>query len=150
MKIEKITVTRGKKVNLGNYETENYEISMEVELEDQDDAHDIINGLKNILDQKLLNWENTLKLVSESANNEIKTEIKTAKSLIDEAEIEEINKKQILPEISSVDSKSEKQYICPKCNEPMHKKENKEYYLCSKHWGYPDMIEKGEVREKQF
>ncbi|KKM06829.1 hypothetical protein LCGC14_1740140, partial [marine sediment metagenome] len=31
---------------------------------------------------------------------------------------------------------------CPECKEKMQKKEGKEYYMCKKHWGYPDMIEK--------
>jgi hypothetical protein len=32
----------------------------------------------------------------------------------------------------------------------MLQKEGKEYYMCGKHWGYPDMILKGEVRDKKF
>ena len=147
MKIEKVSVSRGKKVNLGNYETENYEISMQVELEAEDDVHDIINGLKNIIDQKLENWEITLKQSAGLIKNvDLTTDIKTADTLIKESESANIE----IPSESQNSDPVEKKYICPKCKEPMHKKENKDYYLCSKHWGYPDMIEKGEVREKQF
>jgi tRNA(Ile2) C34 agmatinyltransferase TiaS len=46
--------------------------------------------------------------------------------------------------------KEEKDFICPECKEKMQKKEGKEYYKCKKHWGYPAMIEKGEVREKNY
>lgn len=149
MKIEKIKVTRGKKVNLGNYESENYELSMEVRLEDQDEAHDVINGLKNVMDQKLINWENTLKQ-SSTEPMALKTEIKTADTLIQENDLSKIIPVDKTPQKEDTKEIQEQQFICPKCKEPMVKKENKEYYLCSKHWGYPDMIEKGEVRDKQF
>ena len=149
LKIEKIKVTRGKKVNLGNYESESYELSMEVALEDQDEAHDVINGLKNIIDQKLINWENTIKQAAKSTT--LTTEIKTADALIQKNDKPEKNSVDKVPqEQPSQDGQAKEQFICPKCKEPMVKKENKEYFLCSKHWGYPDMIEKGEVRDKQF
>ena len=45
---------------------------------------------------------------------------------------------------------SEKQLICPECDEPMYKQKDKDYYLCEFHYGYPDMIERGEVRKRRF
>ena len=151
MNIDKITVTRGKKVNLGNYETENYEISMSVELESQDEPHDVINGIKTILDKKLSVWENSLKNPSIKKPSEQITEIKTADQLIEYTD--EVVNEYKDQEIHSQDlefSSDTKSFVCPKCKEPMVQKEGKSYYLCSKHWGYPDMILKGEVREKQF
>lgn len=39
--------------------------------------------------------------------------------------------------------------ICPKCKESMIPNPGKDYLLCSKHWGYPDMIEKGMVKARK-
>ncbi|OLS20706.1 MAG: hypothetical protein HeimC3_39720 [Candidatus Heimdallarchaeota archaeon LC_3] len=52
------------------------------------------------------------------------------------------------PKIVEETVAQQKEFICPECKEKMQKKEGKEYYMCKKHWGYPDMIEKGEVRER--
>ena len=54
----------------------------------------------------------------------------------------------IPPKIVDESTNEEKDFICPECKENMQKKEGKEYFLCKKHWGYPTMIEKGEVRER--
>ena len=40
--------------------------------------------------------------------------------------------------------------VCPECNEPMHQKQGKEYYLCTKHWGYPNQVVRGIVKERKF
>jgi hypothetical protein len=40
--------------------------------------------------------------------------------------------------------------ICPTCNEVMKAVSGKNYFLCSKHYGYPDQIRKGEVKERKF
>lgn len=154
MKIEKISITRGKKVNLGNYETELFEITMEVQLDtSKDEPHDVINGIKKILDQKLIAWEQSIKNTKQnthSTENEL-TSITTADKLINEPEIEPKNtSNETIKPLDSNKEPASSQFICPKCKEPMKKKEGKDYYLCSSHWGYPDMIKKGEVREKNF
>ena len=39
---------------------------------------------------------------------------------------------------------------CPVCGEQMFQKEGKDYYLDSKHWDYPNMIQKGQIKDKRF
>ncbi|MHA1984554.1 MAG: hypothetical protein ACW967_09385 [Candidatus Hodarchaeales archaeon] len=40
--------------------------------------------------------------------------------------------------------------LCPTCNEVMKAVSGKNYFLCSKHYGYPEQIKKGEVKERKF
>ena len=68
-------------------------------------------------------------------------------------------KKNGVPVITDVQNKSQDQVtiietngllVCPQCGEDMFQKEGKDYYVDSKHWGYPDMIRKGQVKDKRF
>ena len=152
MKISKVLVQRGKRIKLENEDIENFEIQMDAEVEEKDDPQDIIQGLKAILDRHLLAWEQKVRgndFFTEKTNE---VTIKTAEELVDNIDENE-QKKPISIEIATEKKQSEleqSQLICPKCNEIMVKKEGKDYYLCSKHWGYPDMIKSGQVREKRF
>jgi ssDNA-binding Zn-finger/Zn-ribbon topoisomerase 1 len=131
MQLKKITVNVVKKINLGNFETKDYHLSAEVRVEEGETlktvAGTVRQGIESILDE----WEAQLKGTDIS-------ELKPADNLV----------KQSMPiqkEVDMVETIS-----CPECNELMKKKEGKEYYMCDKHWGYPDMIKKGEVRQKKF
>ncbi|MHA2365573.1 MAG: hypothetical protein ACXAC7_16570 [Candidatus Hodarchaeales archaeon] len=150
MKIEKVTVRRGRKINLGNYESSNLEIGMDIILGDGDDPQETINGIHRLLNQHLEVWENQQKETIEQRDNQsqpVEPAIQTADSFLENQE--NIKSQEIPPTKITNISKTEK-YICPKCNEVMVQKEGKEYLMCNKHWAYPDMILKGEVRDKTF
>jgi hypothetical protein len=121
--LKKVTVGINRKVNLGNYETKDYYLSAEVDVEEGENLKTVSEELKSSIEALVDAWEAELK-------GEEST-LKPATELVKKEELEE-------------------GFICPKDNEEMKKAEGKEYYLCSKHWGYPDMIRKGEVRERKF
>jgi len=148
MKISKVTVQRGKTITLDGDDSENFEIQMEAVIEDKDDPQDIIQGLKSILDRHLLAWEQKIRgddYVSEEPNV---VTIKTADEMIEPETVEEIKPKAT--QVFEPEEQKIEQLICPICNEVMVKKDGKDYYLCSKHWGYPDMIRAGNVKVKRF
>lgn len=152
MKITKVTVQRGKKIFLGsNQNMESYDIQMEAQVEEKDDPQELVHALRSILDKHLASWEYTLKEGKNIDNTASKVKITTANDLIsnDIPIIEEQEKIQDSAKLENQDLDNGP-LICPKCNEVMQKKEGKDYYLCSKHWGYPDMIKGGQVREKRF
>lgn len=142
MKIDRINVKRGKKLNLGNYESTSLELGMEVLLE-EDDPHDTINGLYRILNQHLDAWERTEKGTNALDQQPV---VETADTIRQPVEIIQ---KPTSSSIAKENNKS-KDLICPKCHEIMVQKDGKDYYVCKNHWGYPDMIENGEVRDKRF
>ena len=152
MKITKVMVIRGRKLHLENYDTENFEIQIESAIEDKDDPQEVIQGLKNILDRHLDSWEQQKREHLISVDKIQQVSIKTAEELVSEdVNIGENNPAQIeVVEEAKNGEQDQTPLICPKCNEIMVKKEGKDYYLCSKHWGYPDMIKKGQVREKRY
>ena len=143
MKVEKINVRRGRKLNLGNYESTNLEIGMEVILGEGDDPRETLNGVYRVLNQHLEAWERDQTEIFDSPNSP-QPSVQTADSLLPKTSDEN---KTVKPTLSTTDDSS---LICPKCNEIMTKKEGKDYYVCSNHWGYPDMIKKGQVRDKRF
>ena len=152
MKITKVMVVRGRKLHLENYDTENFEIQIESAIEDNDDPQEVIQGLKNILERHLDSWEQQKREHLSSMEKTQQVSIKTAEELVSEdANIREnIPAQTEVREETKNDEQDQTPLICPKCNEIMVKKEGKDYYLCSKHWGYPDMIKKGQVREKRY
>lgn len=152
MKISKVTVLRGKKINLETDDAENFEIQMEALLDEQDDPQDIVQGLKSILDRHLLAWEQKIRGKLNLKDDQSPVTFTTAEELVT-GSIQLENEKKDAIEQKLDNKKPEEEVlnlICPKCNEKMVKKEGKDYYLCSKHWGYPDMIKAGQVREKRF
>ncbi|OLS24221.1 MAG: hypothetical protein HeimC3_21200 [Candidatus Heimdallarchaeota archaeon LC_3] len=126
MQIKKITVGISRKINLGNYETKDFQLIVEVELEEGENLLDVSNKLRQSLEHQLEVWEMETKGITPKITNATILPPK----VVDEAIIQQ------------------KEFICPECKEKMQKKEGKEYYMCKKHWGYPIMIEKGEVRER--
>ena len=127
MQITKVTVGITRKINLGNYETKDFQLSAEVELEEGESLFDVSNKVRQTLDHQIEGWEMETKGITPKITN--------ASELMP-------------PKIVDESSTEEKDLICPECKEKMQKKEGKEYYLCKKHWGYLTMIEKGEVRER--
>ncbi len=127
MQIKKITVGISRKINLGNYETKDFQITAEAELEEGETLFDASNKMRQSLEHQLDGWEMETKGITPKITNA--------------AEL-------LTPKVVEEQSTEENQFICPECKEKMQKKEGKDYYLCKQHWGYPAMIEKGEVRER--
>ena len=152
MKITKVSVQRGKRIILDEQREESYEIQIDAQVGEQDDPQELVHSLKSVLDKHLASWEFELQGKKSTGQQQGKVVIQTANDLITSANDNE-NKEQ---EQIMTETKQEQfeevsgSLVCPKCNEVMTKKEGKDYYLCSKHWGYPDMIRKGQVREKKF
>ena len=122
----KVTVASSKKIKIGK---DIFVISAEAEISNGEDLYAISMAVKNNLNQKIEKLtkdrkeKNPVETISITDNVETKT--KQVKS-------------------------TEKELICPECDEPMYKQKDKDYYLCELHYGYPDMIEKGEVRKRRF
>ena len=152
MKITKVTVQRGKKVILDEKEEETFDVQMEALVEEQDDPQEMIHALRTILDKHLETWEYELTGKNFLDKQTEKVVIKTASDLIaKEVNSDFTNKEQRVTVVNKdMEEENVGLLICPKCNEEMKKKEGKDYYLCSKHWGYPDMIKSGKVMEKRF
>ena len=104
-------------------------------LEEGETFDQVTESVKHQLEEKISEWEKAIKV---SDSKEVK------KPTIRQSSVFAISDDTTTPpEVTEP-------LICPKCNEQMVKKEGKDYYLCSKHWGYPDMILKGEVKDKRF
>ncbi|OLS21788.1 MAG: hypothetical protein HeimC3_33780 [Candidatus Heimdallarchaeota archaeon LC_3] len=127
MQIKKVTVGITRKINLGNYETKDFQLTAEVELEEGESLFDVSNKVRQTLEHQLEGWEMETKGITPKISNA----------------------SELLPPKIVDDTKTQQNdFICPVCSEKMQKKEGKEYYLCKKHWDYPSMIEKGEVKER--
>jgi ssDNA-binding Zn-finger/Zn-ribbon topoisomerase 1 len=131
MELEKISVKIVKKINLGNFETKDYHLSAEVKVEDGETLKSVAGTIKQAIESILDEWEAELKGTDVSILKSAENLVKQSKAKQNETELFET-------------------FTCPECKEIMKKKEGKEYYICNKHWGYPDMIKKGEVRQKKF
>ena len=138
MKIDKINVQISKKIYLGNYESKHYNLGAEVSITEGESFLKAADIIKEKLEEKLLQWEKQQK--STTSQPIIKANEGKERSVTP----------QITKPLTVTKNYSPKTYICPECGEQMYKKEGKEYYLCSNHWGYPSMIEKGQVRPKKF
>ena len=123
MQITRITVNVAKKINLGNYESKEFGIFMEALPDSSEKAHDVAAKIKQQIEEQLAKWEAQERKNGHSGNGE----------------------RRNVPKIIETTVKDEG-YVCPECGEKMLQKEGKEYFQCSKHWAYPRMIERGEVR----
>jgi predicted RNA-binding Zn-ribbon protein involved in translation (DUF1610 family) len=144
MKVKTIKVESAKKINLGNYETKDYAIAYEIDLAPTDNAEAITQQVKISLDKMLTDWENQIQHVDDL--HEQNSLFVTFQGPVSNDASQE---QEILPEVVSKVDKSDS-YDCPECGEKMIKKDGKNYFICSKHWGYPDMIMKGSVKIRQF
>ena len=126
MKNLRVTVSSSKKIKIGS---DMFVISSEAEIANGEDLYVVSMAVKNSLNQKIEKLtkdrkeKNPLETISISNNVETKT------------------KQEKTPE---------KELMCPECDEPMYKQKDKDYYLCEFHYGYPDMIKRGEVRKRRF
>ena len=130
MKIEKIAISHGLTINIEHFESERADVEM-VGILDKGDNHDKeYDRLKEIVNEKLKIWEQEIR------------ELRSNQEIV----IENTNKINVETKAQTTNEK----FNCPKCGEEMLKKEGKEYYHCSKHWGYPDMIKEGKIRDKKY
>lgn len=153
MKIENLNIKIGRNINLGNNEFRSLEISMGIEISQNEEVEQQYQFLKSSLERQLDSWEN-------------ETRIQLAGTVFDELNeqpplitAEFMNTQTETSKPSSFRNKYSKSnemtisggsYTCPECKEPMKQKEGKDYYLCEKHWGYPNQITKGIVKERKF
>ena len=164
MKVQSISVNLGRKI-LHETNEHSIEIALQVNLEPDEDTESVYYSVKNSLEGQLDTWEHEIRtndkpniitipeltttlsppLVSAS---EIKPKTSRAKGT--QARNSNPPRKELEPEGDEEEQEKQDSYICPVCGEQMLPKDGKDYYLCSKHWGYPDMIKKGSVRDRKF
>lgn len=138
MKVLKMNLTIGETVNLGNYSSKRIEYGFEVELENDDQPDAIYYDLKKDIELKLIEFKNELETT------------KTVESITDHKEISSYIPKTNLVAQKTSNTVLSNDMKCPECKELMLPKSGKDYLLCSKHWGYPDMIEKGVVKVRAY
>lgn len=135
VKYEKLEVNYGTTINTGDYESKRIDMKAIIQLEEGDIFETASELAKKDLEQKIDTWEQKLR-----AKIPPKTFQQTHET---NAELPVIVDDTLTPLQNGT-------YICPVCGEQMFPKEGKAYYLCSKHWGYPDMIKSGQVKVKKF
>lgn len=174
MKVDKVRVSRGRKLNKGNYESENFEVALEATLGEADDPRETINSLERVLSQHLNAWERQQRGEDLAEPEHPPTQVFTADQLVQSNEgwrdeqppaerattapptTDQLRNTHTPspppPEQTreDTDAGEEEPLVCPKCNEVMTQRSGKGYYMCSNHWGYPDMIRKGVVKDKRF
>ncbi len=167
MKVQSISVNLGRKI-LHETNEHSIEIALQVDLEPDEDTESVYYSVKNSLEGQLDTWEHEIRandkpnIISIPEMTTIQSSA-TAPPLIHASEMNpkasKISKKQKQNSYQSrkepeeeeeVEQEKQRSYICPICGDQMLPKDGKEYYLCSKHWGYPDMIKKGNVRDRKF
>ena len=160
MIVQSIKVNAGRKVAQDQNEN-SLEIGLQVNIEPDEDFESVYQSLKNALEGQLDTWEFEIKtnerpsvITIPEMNEATAPPLVTASEMKPKlAKVKKENKKITRQEQNNQEEmKQTKQdeYICPTCGEKMMPKEGKDYFLCSKHWGYPDMINKGQVRERKF
>lgn len=161
MKVQSINVNIGRKiVHEGN--DHSIEIGLQVTLDPEEDPESVYYSVKSSLEGQLDTWEHEIRTndrpmiipemtVTETppliTASEIKPKI-SKKTQSTKVTVQALKIKE--PEYKPENDSNKADYICPTCGEQMVPKEGKDYYLCSKHWGYPDMILKGMVKDRKF
>jgi NADH pyrophosphatase NudC (nudix superfamily) len=159
MIIEKIEVNLGRRFHQNDRE-HNLDISLQVSLEPDENSESVYYSLKNTLEGQLDAWEHQIKHSNQEplltvpevtytipappfvTASEIKPKLQKSRNFTQTPAQE----KQLLEEGEI----NQGVYVCPTCGEQMFPKDGKDYYLCTKHWAYPDMIKKGLVKERKF
>lgn len=141
MSIKKINILFGETVNLGNYNSKRMELGLEIDITDKEgqfEDHYVL--AKELIESKLLQWKKDLTNGSESSRiNFSKKNYSNSGKYHAKPKIDTYSKLQT----------TEHELICPECQEYMVQKPGKQYFTCSKHWAYPDMVAKGIVKEKK-
>ena len=165
MKIQSINVNLGRKV-FHDQNEHSIEIGLQVELEPEEDSESVYYSLKNTLEGQLDTWEHEIRTIEKpillpemsvtatQASTPTPTLVTASeiKPKITKVKKEPVKKEDTQVKVQEQESVQENQgeYICPACGEKMLPKDGKDYFLCSKHWAYPDMIKKGIVKDRKF
>ena len=160
MIVQSIKVNAGRRVVQDQNEN-SLEIGLQVNIEPDEDYESVYQSLKNALEGQLDTWEFEVKtnekpsvITIPEMNEATAPPLVTASEMkpkIKKAKKENTKTKKEVTDYQGQEGEENKgEYTCPTCGEKMKPKEGKEYYLCTKHWGYPDMIQKGQVRERKF
>ena len=140
MEYKQLNVSSTRTVQLSDGRTESHTISYIITLTESDeDPQEAYGSVYRTINLQLNAWE---KEIRETIDHQVHLSkevpfIKTAASLLSSSDENEAEK----------EFKQVKTVICPKCKEIMIQKDGKQYYTCPQgHWGYLEMIKKGEVR----
>ena len=153
MQVETINIKVGRMINVGDQETRSIEVGMEITLANGDNVEQQYHSLKSSLehDTRIKAAGGTFEDITAppplipaniSQNNSL-----SKNPTLKRKEVKQKFEKSREPISTTQLSEA---YTCPECNEPMKQKEGKEYFLCSKHWGYPNQITRGIVKERKF
>ena len=162
MKITTIQVNVGRKI-LHDQNEHSIAIGLQVEVEPEEDTESVYYSVKNTLEGQLDTWEHQVRTTEQPSVVTIpELTVTESPPLVTASDIKPKGRKTknetLKPQYIQKHEEEEEQeqlerqeqFICPTCGEQMMPKEGKDYYLCTKHWGYPDMIKKGNVRERKF
>lgn len=159
MKIQSLAINVGRKVLIDQNEHK-LEIGLEADLESDEDFESVYYSVRSTLEGHLENWEHEIRtnqrptiLTLPDGPAEIAPPLVTASEMRPKGtrQKKEQQKNYTKPEKEEeIIEEEQSEYICPSCGEKMMQKDGKEYYLCTSHWGYPDMIKKGIVKDRKF
>lgn len=161
MKVQTLQINLGRKI-VHDQNEHSIEIGLEVDLEPDEDSEAVYYSVKNSLEGQIDTWEHEIRtnerpsiLTITEIGGETMPPLVTASDMTPKATRTrktppKAQYKVEQEEIIQEQEEKQESYICPVCGEQMLPKEGKEYYLCGKHWGYPDMIKKGNVRDRKF
>lgn len=136
MRFQNLNISLSRSIDLSDGRTESITLKYEVKIdENEDNPQEVYSSLYRLINLQLNSWERELR-------NE------TQKKLFLTSEPPPITTAaSMLNNIKKNTSDSNQEIKCPKCNEIMFQKDGKTYFTCpSGHWGYLEMIKKGEVR----
>lgn len=162
MKVQALQINLGRKI-LHDQNEHSIEIGLQVDLEPEEDSESVYYSVKSSLEGQLDTWEHEIRtnerpsiLTLTEMGGETMPPLVTASDMKPKAtrtrktpQRTQYQPEQVGKQEQEIVGQQES-YICPVCGEQMLPKEGKEYFLCGKHWGYPDMIKKGNVRDRKF
>lgn len=162
MKVTTINVNVGRKI-LHDQNEHSIEIGLQVEVEPEEDTESVYYSVKNTLEGQLDTWEHEVRTIEQPSVIAIpEMTVEASPPLVTASDMKPMGKrtKKERPKVQYTQKQEEEEeieqqekqeeFVCPICGEQMMPKEGKDYYLCTKHWGYPDMIKKGNVRERKY
>jgi uncharacterized C2H2 Zn-finger protein len=140
MRFQKVVVDLSRSIDLTDGRIESISLSYTVLIDDEnEDPQEVYSSVYRLINLQLNSWERELRQEIQK-NLFLASEpppITTAASMI------QINNKDPKSDLINKDP----EVLCPECGEKMFQKDGKSYFTCvNKHWGYLEMIKKGEVR----
>jgi uncharacterized C2H2 Zn-finger protein len=140
MRFQKVSVDLSRTITLTDGKIESISLSYTVLIdEESEDPQEVYSSVYRLINLQINSWEREIR--QEIQKNLFLTSepppITTAASMI------QTNHRDPKSDIINKDP----EVLCPECGEKMFQKDGKSYFTCiNKHWGYLEMIKKGEVR----